>query len=171
MMTVVYQILLVLFYLFLAAALFSNTIGLPGNWILIAAALITAIITKFSTITWAYFLICLGLALLGELIESLLGTLVVAKKGGGRWGIVGSFLGGLIGVIAGGAVIPPLGSVVFGFAGAFAGAVLGELVRYGDMDSALRIGGWAFLGRVMAIMGKISVGCVIFWIIVSKPWI
>jgi uncharacterized protein YqgC (DUF456 family) len=170
MMTVVYQILLVLLYIFLAVALLANTIGLPGNWILIAVALIAGLVTKFTSITWGYFFLCLGLALLGELIESLLGTVVVAKKGGGRWGIIGSFLGGLIGVIGGSAVVPPLGSVLFGFAGAFAGAVLGELVHYGDLDSALRIGGWAFLGRIMAIMGKISVGCVIFWIIISRTW-
>ncbi|MFH1755922.1 MAG: DUF456 family protein [Candidatus Latescibacterota bacterium] len=169
-MIIVYKILLVLFYVFLAVSLLSNTVGLPGNWILIGAALIVGFVTHFTAITWGYFFLCLGLALLGELIESLLGTVVVAKKGGSRWGIVGSFLGGLIGVIGGSAVVPPLGSVVFGFAGAFAGAVLGELVHYGDMDSALRIGGWAFLGRVMAIMGKMSTGCVIFWILVSQTW-
>ena len=169
-MTVLYQILLVLFYTFLALALLANTIGLPGNWIIIGAALIVAVVTKFTTITWGYFFLCLGLALLGELIESLLGTVVVAKRGGTRWGIIGSFLGGLIGVVGGSTVVPPLGSVVFGFIGAFAGAVLGEVIHYGDISSALRIGGWAFLGRMMAIMGKISVGCVIFWIIVSRTW-
>jgi len=170
LLIIVYKILLVLFYLFLVLSLLANSIGLPGNWILIAAALITALVTKFSAMTWSYLLLCLGLALLGEVIESLLGTLVVAKKGGSRWGIGGSFLGGLVGVIGGSAVVPPLGSVLFGFVGAFAGAVMGELIKADDFESAFRVGFWSFLGRVMAMMGKMSVGCVIFWIIVSRTW-
>ncbi len=170
-MIVVYKILLVFLYIFLAFVLAANMIGLPGNWILVFVALIAGLVTHFTKMTWGYLLLCLGLALLGELIESLLGTLVVAKKGGGRWGIIGSFLGGLIGVVGGSAVVPPIGSVIFGFVGAFAGAVLGELAHVGNVDEALRIGFWSFLGRVMAIMGKVTVGCVIFWIIVTKTWV
>ncbi len=171
MLIFVYKFLLVLLYIFLAFALISNMVGIPGNWILVGVALLAGLITHFTKMTWGYFLLCLGLALLGELIESFMGSVVVAKKGGGRWGIIGSFLGGLIGVIAGSAVIPPIGSVIFGFIGAFSGAVLGELFHYGDLDSAFRIGFWSFLGRVMAILGKISVGCVIFWIIVTRTWL
>jgi uncharacterized protein YqgC (DUF456 family) len=164
------KILLVIFYLVLFFSLLANSIGVPGNWILLAAALVTALVTKFTALSWGYLLLCFGLALLGEVIESLLGTLVLAKKGGSRWGIVGSFLGGLAGVLAGGAVVPPLGSVLFGFIGAFAGAVLGELVKTDNFESAFRVGFWSFLGRVMAMMGKMTVGCVIFWIIVSRTW-
>ncbi|NIM19287.1 MAG: DUF456 family protein [Candidatus Latescibacteria bacterium] len=170
-MFVIYKILLVLLYVFLACSLAANAIGIPGNWILVVVALIAGLVTHFTKMTWGFFLLCLGLALLGELIESLLGTLVVAKKGGGRWGIIGSFFGGLMGVIGGSAVVPPIGSVIFGFIGAFAGAVLGELAHYGNWDEALRIGFWSFLGRAMAIMGKVFVGCVIFWIIVTRTWV
>ena len=162
--------LLVIFYVILVLSLLANSIGVPGNWILIAAALITALVTKFSAISWGYLFLCLGLALLGEVIESLLGTLVVAGKGGSRRGIIGSFLGGLAGVIGGSAIVPPLGSVLFGFVGAFAGAVLGELTGKDDFESAFRVGFWSFLGRVMAMMAKMSVGCVILWIIVSRTW-
>lgn len=170
MLLILQKFLLIFFYVFLLSALFSSTVGLPGNWILVGAAFVTALVTHFTKITWGYFLLCLGLALLGEGIETLLGSVVVAKKGASRWGIVGSFAGGFSGVILGAPVVPPFGSVLFGFAGAFLGAVLGEYANYRNVDAAVRIGFWAFWGRAAALAGKIIVGCVIFWIIVLRTW-
>jgi uncharacterized protein YqgC (DUF456 family) len=63
-----------------------------------------------------------------------------------------------------------LGSVLLGFVGAFAGAFLGELLKTPEMDTALRIGFWSFVGRMAAMAAKLSVGCVIFWIIITTTW-
>ncbi|UCG52640.1 MAG: DUF456 domain-containing protein [Candidatus Latescibacterota bacterium] len=167
---VLYKILLVLFYVILSLSLLSTMIGVPGNWILVGLALIVGLVTGFSKLTIWYFLLCVGLAVVGEIIESFLGMVVVAKRGGGKLGILGSFVGGIIGVILGSAFVPPLGSVLFGFVGAFAGAVLGELAKHRQMDTAIRIGFWSFVGRVAAIAGKLSVGCVILWIIITTTW-
>ena len=170
MLPVIYKILLVLFYTFLSLSLLSTMIGVPGNWILVAMALIVGLVTKFSDLTFWYFLVCVGLATLGEVIESFLGLAVVAKRGGGKLGVLGSFVGGLLGVILGSGVAPPVGSVIFGFLGAFAGAVLGELVKHQQMDTALRIGFWSFVGRVSAMAVKMALGCVILWIIITTTW-
>ncbi|MGD8414778.1 MAG: DUF456 domain-containing protein, partial [Candidatus Latescibacterota bacterium] len=117
-----------------------------------------------------WFFVILGLAALGEVIESLLGLVVVARKGGTRWGVLGSFLGGILGVIAGSALAPPFGGIVLGFVGAFAGAVTGEYIREQKSDQAVRVGFWAFVGRSLAIMGKVACGAGIVWIIISKTW-
>lgn len=166
-----YKALLVVFYVYLFLALALNVVGLPGNWVLVATALVAVLIPQFGDLTWTYFLIVLGLALLGEAIESLLGLVVVAKKGGTRWGVVGSFLGGIAGAILGSAVIPPIGSVVFGLVGAFGGAVAGEYIREQNTDSALRVGFWAFVGRSLAIMGKVAAGAGIVWILIARTWL
>lgn len=165
-----YKALLVLFYVYLFLALALNVVGLPGNWVLVATALVVALIPQFGDLTWTYFFVILGFALLGEAIESLLGLVVVAKKGGTRWGVIGSFLGGIAGVILGSAVVPPIGSVVFGLAGAFAGAVAGEYLREQKAEPALKIGFWAFVGRSLAIMGKIAAGVGIVWILITRTW-
>ena len=165
-----YKALLIVFYLYLFMALALNIVGLPGNWVLVGTALIVALIPQFGDLTWTYFFIVLGLALLGEAIESVLGLVVVAKKGGTRWGVIGSFLGGITGVILGGAVVPPIGSVIYGFVGAFAGAVVGEYLREQKTDSAFRIGFWAFVGRSLAIMGKVIAGAGIVWILIARTW-
>jgi uncharacterized protein YqgC (DUF456 family) len=168
---VLYKALLVLFYVYLLAALTLNIAGLPGNWLLVATAAVVALIPGFGDLTWTWFFVILGLALLGEAIESLLGLVVVARKGGTRWGVIGSFLGGISGVIVGSAVAPPFGGIALGFVGAFAGAVAGEYMREQRSGEAVRVGFWAFVGRSMAMMGKIACGIGIVWIIIARTWL
>ena len=116
------------------------------------------------------FFLCLGLAVLGEVIESLLGVVIVAKRGGSKLGIIGSIIGGFVGVLLGAGLFPPLGSVLLGFVGAFLGAVFGELLSHPEMELALRIGFWSFVGRMAAMAAKFTAGCVIFWILIRTTW-
>jgi uncharacterized protein YqgC (DUF456 family) len=167
---IVFKILFVLLYIALAAILLSTTLGFPGNWILVGVALVIALISRFSAMTWGYLLLCAGLATLGEVIESSLGAVIVVRRGGSWRGVVGSVVGGLAGVILGAGVIPPLGSVIFGFMGAFAGAVAGEIIKQRRIEPAMRIGFWSFVGRMLAVAAKLGVGCVILWIIMATTW-
>lgn len=162
--------LLILLYCGLVLSLLSTIVGLPGNWILVVAALIVGLVTGFSKLTLTHFLLCLGLAVLAEVVEGLLGVVIVAKRGGSRLGVMGSIAGGFAGVLLGAGFAPPLGSVLLGFVGAFLGAVFGELLHNPDMDAALRIGFWSFIGRMTATAAKLSVGCVVLWIIVDTTW-
>lgn len=170
MPVVLAKILLVLLYVVLTAVLLTTTVGLPGNWVLVGAAVIVGLVTGFAGMSWWMLILCVGLAVLGEVIESLSGAVFVAKRGGGRWGIIGTFVGGIAGVILGSSVIPPLGSLIFGFVGAFAGAVLGEYIRHRDLDAAVHIGAGSFLGRLAAIAAKLLAGTGILWIIVRATW-
>jgi uncharacterized protein YqgC (DUF456 family) len=167
---VLYKALLVLFYIYLFVALALNIVGLPGNWILVATGLVVALIPGFGDLSWTYFFVILGLAVLAEVIESLLGLVVVARRGGTSWGVIGSFLGGIAGVVVGSSVAPPFGGVVLGFVGAFFGAVAGEYLREQRTDQALRVGFWAFVGRSLAILGKIACGVAIVWILITRTW-
>jgi len=167
---VLHRILLVLFYVGLGLSLLSNMIGLPGNWMLVGAALVTALVTGFAKMTVTRFLLCLGLAVLGEVVESLLGGVIVAKRGGSKLGVFGSIIGGFVGVILGAGLFPPLGSVLLGFVGAFLGAIFGEILRHPETELALRIGFWSFVGRMAAMAAKFAVGCVIFWILIRTTW-
>lgn len=166
----IYKFLLVLLYLVLAVVLLSTSVGIPGNWILVAIAFIIALATHFTGLTWFYLALCLALAILGEVVEALLGTAVVAGKGGGRYGVIGTFVGGIAGAVLGAPYFIPVGSIVFGMAGAFAGAVAGEYIRYRSLDEAMRIGFWAFVGRVMAMFVKLGLGCGILFVIIWRTW-
>ncbi len=167
---VLLKTLLVLLYAGLSLCLLSTVVGLPGNWILVGAALVIGAATGFAKMTVASFFLCAGLALVAEVIESVLGIAIVAEHGGSKLGVIGTIVGGCAGVILGGGFFPPVGSVLLGFVGAFLGAVLGEMFRHPDLNTALRVGFWSFVGRVAAIAAKLSVGCVIFWVIVRSTW-
>jgi uncharacterized protein YqgC (DUF456 family) len=167
---VIQKTLLVLLYAGFSLALLSTIVGLPGNWILVGAALVIGLATGFLNMTVATVFLCTGLALLAEAIESVLGAAIVAKRGGSKLGVVGSIVGGFVGVVLGGPFFPPVGSVLLGFVGAFLGAVLGEMLRQPDLGLALRIGFWSFIGRTASIAAKLSIGCVIFWLIVKTTW-
>jgi uncharacterized protein YqgC (DUF456 family) len=167
---VLHKTLLVLLYTGLGLSLLSTIIGLPGNWILVVAALVTGLATGFAKLTVTHFLMCVGFAVLAEVIESLLGVVIIAKRGGSKLGMLGSIVGGFAGVLLGAGLVPPVGGVILGFIGAFLGAVFGELLHNPDMEIAFRVGFWSFIGRMTAVAAKLSCGCVIFWILVTATW-
>jgi len=142
------------------AALLLNVVALPGNWILLALAVGYSLLTRMEPVGWGTLGILAGLALLGEVLESLVGIVYTAKRGATRRGALGAFVGGLAGAIAASSLVPPLGSLLGAFAGTFAGAFLFEYVGERKHDRALRAGRAAFVGRALAAVAKVTCG---FW--------
>ncbi len=145
-------------------------LGLGGNFVLVGLALAHAVVTGFDPLGWPLLLVLLGIALFGELIEFLLGTFYVVRKGAGGGAAVGGFLGGLVGGVAGHAVLPVIGAVLGSFLGGFAGAVLGEWRRQRRLEPSLRAGTHAFIGRVLAILAKHACGLVMVFLILRATW-
>jgi len=139
--------------LLISASLFVY-LGLGGSFIVLGLAVVHALITGFAPLTWQWLLILLGMALLGELIEFVIGTFYVAQKGATKLGVFAAFAGGLIGAFLGNNLFPVLGAVIGSFAGAFTGAVLGEYHQNQQLEPSLRVGGHAFLGRILATVVK-----------------
>ena len=86
--------------LLVAASLFVY-LGLGGTFIVLGLALVHALVTGYHPIGWKLLAVLLGLALLGEGIEFVVGTFWVARKGATRRGVLGAFVGGLAGAAAG----------------------------------------------------------------------
>jgi uncharacterized protein YqgC (DUF456 family) len=145
-------------------------VGLGGNFIILALALIHALATGFDPIRWRLLVILLLMALIGEGIEFLVGTFYVAKKGAGRSGVIGAFLGGLLGAIAGAPIVPLLGAIIGSFIGAFLGAVLGEYHQRRRLEPSLRIGGHAFMGKLAAVLVKHAIGLVMVALVLKATW-
>lgn len=145
-------------------------VGLGGTFVLVGLALAHAVVTGFDPIGWPLLLILLGIALLGELVEFLLGTFYVLRKGAGGGAAVGGFLGGLVGALVGQAVVPVIGAVLGSFAGGFAGSVLGELRRQRRLQPSLRAGIHAFIGRSLAMLVKHTLALVMVFLILRATW-
>ncbi len=157
----------VLFTVVLVVAWIAQLVGLPGNWLIVAAAAVYAWLVPadaWTAISWRAVVILVVLAVVGEIVEFAAGALGVSGAGGSRRGallaIVGSLAGGVVGLFVG-LPIPVVGSlvsaVVFGGFGALAGAMLGETWKGRDFDTSLEIGKAAFVGRMLGTVAKLVV--------------
>ena len=163
--------------LVLLASCGMTLLGLPGNWIMVAAtALYIWLIPSDSamSISWAVAVVLAGLAALAELAELAAGALGVAKVGGSRrsaaFAVGGSLMGSFLGLVIG-LPIPVIGSVVavvlFAGVGALCGAMLGEDTRGRDPGHGWRVGQAAFWGRLLGTAAKTFASVVMAAIVVG----
>ncbi len=157
---------LVILLLVLLGALALIPLGLPGTWVMVAAALVYHL-TERGTVGVATVLGTAVLALIAEVLEFSLAARYAKQYGGSRraaWGaIIGGFAGAFVGV-----PVPVMGPVVGAFAGAFLGALVAELTVRGDHRAATRAATGALVGRVVAAAMKVTLGVVIaVWIVTA----
>lgn len=164
-----YIVVAILLFVVNLAGWVLTALSLPGNWlILIATALFALFVrTEGSGIGWPTIVVLLGLAIIGEIIETAAGAAGAARSGGSRRGMILSIIGAIIGSI-GGAIVsvpipifgPPIGAVFGGAVGAFIGALLGESWKGRALDHGMQVGQAAFLGRIFGTVGKLIAGAV-----------
>ena len=138
----------------LAACWVLTLLGMPGNWLMIAAAVGYVLLVPGDSpaaIGWATVVVLSVLALLGELLEFLAGALGAAKAGGSRRSAVLALAGSLAGAVVGlfvGLPIPLVGPLLGALllAAGHSGAVLGERWKGRQLDKSLKVGEGAFWG-------------------------
>lgn len=162
-------LLAVVLVLALMAGWVMTVLGMPGNWVIVAAAAgYAALVGPESrlAIGWGVVLVLLVLAGLGELLELIASALGVARRGGSRraavFALVGSLAGAFVGLFVG-LPIPVVGSLVgavlLSSLGALVGAVAGEISQGRGALKSWEIGRAAFWGRLLGTAAKIIVAC------------
>ncbi len=150
--------LLILLDLILLGGLIGIPLGLSGNFIILGAALVVGIVTKFHAVSlWAIG----GMAafvVLGEIIEAFLGSAMARRYGASKWGMIGAFAGGIAGAIIGTPILPVIGSIIGSFAGAAVGAILLEWIHLRRLRESMPSGGGAFLGKLSSTLIKMAIG-------------
>lgn len=131
-------------------------VSLPGGWVALGLAVVYDLLHGFGVIGWQWLAVFAGLLVIGEIVESVLGIVYVAKKGATRHGVLGAFLGGLVGAVLGSGVVPVIGTLIGSVLGAFAGAVVGEYLLEQQLEPSLRIGWHATVGKVLATVVKFA---------------
>jgi uncharacterized protein YqgC (DUF456 family) len=147
-------ILLVIFFII---GFFSILFGLPGTWVVLIASFLYDWTTGFARIGYPMLAVLLGVALLGELLEYLLGMAGARRFGASRKGAFASLAGGIIGAILCAPVFFGVGALLGLFAGAFLGAFLYEWMAHRDLARSMKSGLGAFLGRLSGTMVKLLV--------------
>lgn len=156
----------ILLDLVLIFGLFAIPLGLSGNFIILGAALITAIVTGFKTVGWIALIIMAAFVIIGEIVESFLGALMARKYGATKWGMSGALLGGYGGAILGGIIgaalgtfiVPVIGTLIGSFIGTALGAVLFEVARGSGKEKGAKAGLGAFVGKLLSSTFKLAIG-------------
>jgi uncharacterized protein YqgC (DUF456 family) len=152
----------------LVVAWTTNIVGLPGNWLMLALAVLYWILAPAGahfTIGSTVLVVMAALATAGEFVELAAGSAGVQKAGGSRrsslYAILGSFVGGMIGLAIGFPIPiigPLIGSLLFASIGAMAGAMHGERLAGRDWHHMFSVGKAAFLGRALGTLAKMALG-------------
>lgn len=150
--------------------LFSVPLGLPGLWLMLAAAFVYNWLVPAAPIGWIAIGAGFAVAVVAEVLEFTLSASYTRKYGGSKRAAWGAILGGIAGAIVG-VPVPIIGSVIGAFAGAFVGALVMEYTRgEATRSSATRVATGALLGRVVAAAVKVGLGCALAAILLFSAW-
>lgn len=142
------------------AGLFLIPLNLPGLWVMALGVIVYGWLTAFRSVSIATIAIVVGLALLGEIVDTWLGFRFAKRYGGSRQAGWGALAGGLVGAAVG-VPVPIVGSVLGAFVGSFGGAALVEYGYSRRASVALSAGWGAMVGRAAAAAAKIALGLAI----------
>lgn len=168
-----YILMILLFWLL-------NLASLPGNWLMVALALIWILLGPVDfRFSWIVVAVMAILGLIGEAIEFGASVLGTNRLGGSARGatlsVVGSIVGGVVGAIFGIPFPVPLvgsliGSVLMAAVGAWVGALIGEKWVGKPLKESVQIGGAAFVGRLLGTAGKLMVGSIMAALLIAAPF-
>lgn len=154
----------------MVAALFLNLFGLPANWIaLIFAALWTFLVPE-TAMSVKILALMGGLAIAGEIMETLMVQIWGKKYGGSTMGTIAGIVGALIGAVLCAPILFGIGALFGALIGAFLGSLAVELLRGRHNNEALRAAWGTMLGRFGGTMVKTAIGCAMVVIAAPRIW-
>ncbi len=155
-----------------------NLLSLPGNWGMVAMLTLYVWLGPEEgrmSVGLAALLAAFCLAILGEVVELIAGAMGAKRAGASRRSTFFALAGSMVGAITGAVVgvpIPAVGSIIaavlFGGIGACLGAVYGEWTDGKPWKDSWAVGHAAFWGRTFGLLGKLSIGLMIWvWILIT----
>jgi uncharacterized protein len=137
--------------------------GLPGTWLMI----LFSVLLKWwqpdqFLVSWTVLGVAVGLAVLGEVLEFVLGAAGARRTGGSSRGAVLALVGSIVGGIMGIALpVPLVGPLLGACLGAFVGALLGNLWTGRTLFQSAVAGRGAAMGQFWGTVAKLALGAVI----------
>jgi uncharacterized protein YqgC (DUF456 family) len=137
--------------------------NLPGTWLMV---LVTALLKwwqpDYVQVSWTTLGVAAGLAVLGEVLEFVLGAAGSRRAGGSTRAAALAILGSLVGGIVGTALpVPIVGTLIGACLGAFAGSLIGDLWAGRQLFPSFEAGWGAAMGRFWGTVSKLTIGGII----------
>jgi len=156
-----------LLYLVMLAGVAIIPFGVPGQFIIVAAAAAFALIAGSQVVSWWTVLGVLGLAILAEIMEATAGYFGASQAEGSFWSSVGAVIGGVGGAILGSMVLPLIGSLLGAFMGTFLGAFAIEYSQTRAVAQSGQVAKGALIGRIIASVLKVFMATVMIAVITA----
>ncbi len=137
-----------------AVGLVALVLGLPGTWIIVAAALVYAWSTDFAAVQGSTLGWLVLLAAVAEVAELVSASAAAAGTRPSTRVTVTVLLCGFVGGLVGTPFFFGVGSLLGALAGAFAGGALAVKWEGGSAGEALQTGWAAFRGRLLGFVLK-----------------
>lgn len=149
---------LVLLVVACLAGLVALVFGLPGTFLILGAAFLYAWSTGFTAVGWATLGWLSLLAILGEILELLLGSGVGGTVRPSRRVAVAAIVGSIVGGLVGAPLLLGLGALIGALIGAFAGAGLAASSEGHSLADSAAHGWQALKGRFAGFVVKSAIG-------------
>ena len=167
------------FLVVLAFCVLLNLVTLPGNWAMVALVIVWEMFYPGSSLGTMFFVLFVGLAIIGELVE--FGAQIYGSKkyGSSKTSTAAGVIGAIAGAICGapfmfgiGAIFGALFGAIFGaLFGAWGGCYLAErLIRRQPSEIAFRAAQGAMVGKFFGMVIKFGIGMAMLWLTASNIW-
>ena len=143
-------------------------LGLGGNTFLMLLAAIYGVYDNFVHMSGSALAWMLILYLIGEAWDFIISFLGIRKEKISYSKVIVIGIGSIIGSFVGTAIFPVLGSVIGAAIGAFAVAYMVEMLSGNERDRAWRIAYVAASMQVLALGGKVIIGCIMFILFIAN---
>ena len=161
----------VLFLVALAVYVLLNLVTLPGNWAMVALVVAWALLVPGNELNILFFIMFLGLAVAGEVVEFGAQIWGAKKYGSSRISTWAGIIGAVLGAVFGAPFMFGVGAVFGALFGAWAGCFLAELlIRRQPSAVAFRAAQGAFVGRFLGMVVKFGLGMAMLALTASHVW-
>jgi uncharacterized protein YqgC (DUF456 family) len=146
-------------------------IGLPGNFLILIAAVIYGWQEDFSHLGYGWLLLLAGMWGGGELIEFVAGIMGAKKQQASKWAMLAAFTGSLAGAAVGTSILPLIGTLLGMVLGGFIASFAVEYLYTRDKLKAHQVATGAVKGQLTGIMIKLILAISMAAVILYRLWV
>ena len=155
----------VLLYLIMIAGVLIIPFGVPGQFVMVAAAIVFVLVSGTEVMSLWVVGALLVMAIGAELLEATAGFLGAKNAQGSLWSSFGALGGGLVGAIIGSFVLPVIGSLIGAFLGPFGAAFAVQYTRTQAFSQSGHVARGALIGRIIGSIIKVFTGAAMIAVI------
>lgn len=159
------------FLVVLAVCVLLNLVTLPGNWAMVALVIVWEMFYPGSSLGVLFFVLFIGLALLGELVEFGAQVYGSRKYGSSKASTAAGVIGAIVGAIFGAPFLFGVGAVFGALFGAWGGCYLAErFLRRQPSSVAFHAAQGAMVGKFFGMVVKFGIGMAMLALTASHIW-